>query len=315
MNYKEEYIDWREKKDSAESLKYKKRWIDYFYDWLNQEGKKPEGINSFDLEKDVLLEHNNEFAYVSTEDLYYTLSEFYRMLERKDKIAKDDNPVRDITLSNVIDKETETEKVLKKGEKTVSTEEVKKMAENAPQPQIRNSVIIKLLYQTGIRSVEAANITTEDIDRDKRQIKVHTAKRDNHTRKLPYDGSLATELHYYIDVKREGLPGSKKHDELFLSSTSDDALSNTQISKVVKKAAYNIGINEVMFTDSRGKDWHKITAHNLRYSFGRRLLENNTNIENIRYLMGHADISTTQDYLDVEDDAVDEMVRDDIPSI
>jgi len=313
--YKQEYIKWTQKKGQRKEYRIQKRKIEYYEDILQDLDMSATEVNPFIMENDILLEHDQEYGYVSTERLFFVLREFYRMLERKNKIKPSDNPMRRLEASDIIDRTTETDKALKKGEKTVSKEEVRMMAKEAPQPQIRNSVLIKLLYQTGIRAVEASKIKLDDIKWDKKRIKIDTAKRKGSTRPVFYGESISTELEYYIDVKREGFPAAKELDNLFLSATSNSKLSSNQISRVVKKAAYNIGINETIFTSSDGREYHRYTAHNLRYSFGRRLLENGENMENIRRAMGHRDISTTQGYLDVDDDTVDEMIRENIPDL
>ncbi|MGB9963264.1 tyrosine-type recombinase/integrase [Halobacterium sp. MBLA0001] len=55
-------------------------------------------------------------------------------------------------------------------------EDVQKIFEYLRSPAIRNELLIRLLYQTGVQSVELANIRLADIDFGKREMRITSAK-------------------------------------------------------------------------------------------------------------------------------------------
>ncbi len=148
----------------------------------------------------------------------------------------------------------------------------------------RDSAIIELMYSTGARISELAEIKMEDIDLENRQIKV-TGK-GNKQRMVFINNSASDALERYISLRKDYLysdRGYKKCRYLFLNKKGGK-LSTRSISSIVKK--YAVGL-------SAGK---KITPHSIRHSFASHMLQQGANIREIQELLGHENISTTQIY-------------------
>jgi integrase/recombinase XerD len=80
----------------------------------------------------------------------------------------------------------------------------------------------------------------------------------------------------------------------------------------VKQAAGDAGLQAHVYTDSGGKQRDKVTPHTLRHSFAVHMLKtpNPVDVRTLQGLLGHSDLSVTEQYLDlVRDDEKDEYLR------
>lgn len=98
-------------------------------------------------------------------------------------------------------------------------------------------------------------------------------------------------------------------DHLFLSRISGQ-MGSGSINKMVKKAAESAGIQQPLYTDASGKTRWKVTAHTLRHSMAVQSIKNGMNVRFLQDILGHADITTTERYLEVtEDDSLDALQK------
>jgi len=169
-----------------------------------------------------------------------------------------------------------TPKIARKLPEILTKEEVKKLLITLTHTKSR--IIVKLLYSSGIRLSECLNLKIEDLDL-KQKIGWVRAGKGNKDRMFILSEDVKKELVQY-------LPGSQSKGILF-KSKDNKPLTPRNIQKIVKKAAYNAGINK------------RITPHKLRHSFATHLLEGGTDIRIIQELLGHANLQTTQIYTKV----------------
>ncbi|WP_169311726.1 tyrosine-type recombinase/integrase [Marinithermus hydrothermalis] len=57
------------------------------------------------------------------------------------------------------------------------------------------------------------------------------------------------------------------------------------------------------------EDWHRITPHKLRHSYASALVEAGRGINEVKELLGHSSISTTQVYVHVSQRRLEEAAR------
>ena len=152
----------------------------------------------------------------------------------------------------------------------------------------RDYMIISLLYATGIRREEIANIRLADIDRQVQTIAI-TGK-GNKVRLVPVGENTFVELQRYL-VHRERYVRDKssKSPYLFLNKFGNP-ITVRSINRLVKKFAQKQGI--------------ELTPHVLRHSFATHLLENGADLLLIKEILGHASLSTTQKYTHVTAEAM-----------
>lgn len=140
----------------------------------------------------------------------------------------------------------------------------------------RNKLIIELFYATGIRLSELINLKTSDIDLFNCQLKV-LGKR-NKERIIPFNNQISESLKKYITQK-----GDLEHDYLFI---------NKKGKKIYEKFVYRV-VNNYL---SQVTTLDKKSPHVLRHSFATHMLNNGADLNAIKELLGHANLSATQIY-------------------
>lgn len=144
---------------------------------------------------------------------------------------------------------------------------------------VRNKTIITTFYETGMRLSELIGLNLADINFLTQEIKV-TGKR-NKQRIIPFGESLKAQLlHYLAIVEKEQLP---QNNALFITRTANRIAKQT-VEGIVKKYL------------SLVTTLKKRSPHVLRHTFATTLLNNNAQIENVKELLGHQSLSTTEIY-------------------
>lgn len=143
---------------------------------------------------------------------------------------------------------------------------------------LRARTIIILFYETGIRLAELIGLDVEDVDFAAHQIKV-TGKR-NKQRIIPFGAELEETLREYI-AQRDGQP---QIDAALILSDKGKRMTRSQVEKIVKQ---HLSLTTTL---------KKRTPHVLRHSFATAMLNNGAGLEDVRLLLGHESVATTQIY-------------------
>jgi site-specific recombinase XerD len=155
-------------------------------------------------------------------------------------------------------------------------------------PLWRDYMIVALLYATGIRREELASITLGDIDQRRGLLTV--LGKGNKQREVPIGDETLADLRMYL--KQRSLFADEKSSgtgALFLNRDGGP-LSVRSVDRVVKRFGRLSGI--------------ELTPHTLRHSFATHLLENGADLMVIKEILGHASLSTTQNYTHVTAEAM-----------
>jgi integrase/recombinase XerC len=142
----------------------------------------------------------------------------------------------------------------------------------------RDKLIVDVLYQTGLRRAEILSLKDSDVDLFNTQLKV-LGKR-NKERIIPFNVQLKKNIETYIQAKRDNQLASPY---LFVS-LRDKALTPAKITKIVKDVLSTVTTNK------------KKSPHILRHTFATHLLNNGADINAVKELLGHANLSATQIY-------------------
>ena len=181
-------------------------------------------------------------------------------------------------------------------------------------------LVVKLLYGTGLRLMEALRLRVKDIYFTRRTITAHSGKGDK-DRVTMLPASLIEPLHARLAVRRKmhNIDIATNHADVELPYALERKYPNAgkelgwqyifaaagysadprtgvvrrhhihekTIQRHVKDAARAAGIV------------HHATPHTLRHSFATHLLESGTDIRTIQELLGHSDVETTMIYTHV----------------
>lgn len=144
---------------------------------------------------------------------------------------------------------------------------------------VRDSLIIEILYLTGIRLSELINIKLTDVDFGEKAIKV-LGKR-NKERLVPITNELINSINYYIKHRNQ-----LKHIE------NNYLLLTQKGEKVYPKLIYRI-VNRYLELVTTIE---KKSPHVLRHTFATHMLNNGADLNAIKEILGHANLSATEVY-------------------
>ena len=146
---------------------------------------------------------------------------------------------------------------------------------------VRNRLIIELLYATGLRVSELTSLEINQINYSEREIKV--VGKGNKER-IVYFGEYCEEiLKLYLRQYRNELLQGKKNDALLLNKDGDP-LSSRGVELIINNIIKELALK------------HNVSPHTLRHTFATDLLNNGADLKSVQELLGHSSLSTTQIY-------------------
>lgn len=145
---------------------------------------------------------------------------------------------------------------------------------------MRNRMIIEMLYATGMRRAELVSLRIDDIDLPEKVIRV-LGKR-NKQRIIPLTGSLCDNLAAYTDLLADTYPG-QPGGWLFLTDRGN---------KLYDKFVYNTVRRYLGMVTTIEKK----SPHVLRHTFATHMLNHGADLNSIKEILGHANLSATQVY-------------------
>ncbi len=145
---------------------------------------------------------------------------------------------------------------------------------------IRNKLMIEMLFGTGIRLAEMLNLAETDINWYETTIKI-LGKRSKE-RIVPLNKELLLLIKEYLSVKKHELFDNNS-SKLFVTDTGNDCYP---------KLVYRIVQKYLSYITTQNKK----SPHVLRHTFATSLLNNGADLNAIKELLGHANLSATQIY-------------------
>ncbi len=145
---------------------------------------------------------------------------------------------------------------------------------------IRNRLVIELLYITGMRQAELISLEDRDIDFFELNIRV-TGKR-NKQRIVPFDRAYLDVMKHYMELR----------DEAFPLRESPKLLLTDKGKALYPKFVYKVVHSYLRFVTTME---HR-SPHILRHTFATHMLNRGADLNAIKEILGHANLSATQVY-------------------
>ena len=254
----------------------------YFLEYLSDTGTDPLQADEQTVQGYVDHLHELKRSPTTISRNLASVRCFYKFLIFRGLV--ENNPAKGIKL----------EKTVKKLPQVLSGEEIELLL---AQPDItepkgcRDKAMLELLYATGIRASELINLNIKDLNLRSGVLYCRGSKG---VRSIPVYPSAVAAVSDYIYRMRGLITGPESGNALFVN-LNGGRLTRQGFWKIVKGYATEAGITK------------EITPHTLRHSFALHLLENGASVKDIQTMMGHADISSTQVYVQLLDSHVKQV--------
>lgn len=263
-----------EKRYSAHTVRSYSNDLGQFFLFLSEHytGYKPENVTSQVIRAWIVSLLGNKYSPVSVHRKISSLRVFYRYL-RKEGIMQSD-PVSKVVLP----------RRKKRLPVFVGEEEIASLLDNdifgADLAGARNRAIIEILYATGMRRSELTGLQEKDIDFTEALVKV-TGKR-NKQRIIPLVKTVLPVLEEYRRLRNETVEHGW-NSWFFITDKGN---------KLYDKYVYNI-INRYL---AMVTTIEKKSPHVLRHTFATHMLNRGADLNSIKELLGHSNLSATQIY-------------------
>lgn len=260
-----------EKNYSTHTVFAYKKDIEQFFEFIGGDVPEPGNVDSSDVRFWIAQLYDNGISPKSINRKLSSLKSFYKYLQKQDLIKV--NPVQLV----------EGPKIPKRLPSFVKEKEMDLLLENMAFGQgfeaVRDKAVLEMFYGTGIRLNELVKLSHNGVDLPSCIIKV-TGKR-NKQRIIPVNNKLReTLLTYIVEKNKKGfnLAGS------FFVTNSGEEVYEKLIYRIVKK-------HLAMVTTQTKK-----SPHVLRHTFATILLNKGADINAVKALLGHANLSATEVY-------------------
>ena len=180
--------------------------------------------------------------------------------------------------------------------KALSLDEVKILLEkdtagDSQDPiSVRDSVMIELLYSSGLRVSELVLLKLEDINSEAGFLRV--IGKGSKERIVPVSLRALEKIKQYVTGERTAILKQRRSQYLFVTRRGGP-MTRQRFWQTIKKTGRRLGIT--------------ISPHTMRHSFATHLLEGGADLRSLQKMLGHSDISTTQIYTKVTTDRLKQV--------
>ena len=158
---------------------------------------------------------------------------------------------------------------------------------------IRDKAMLEFAYATGMRVTEIISLNIEDVNLEEGYV---VCKHSTKQRNIPLGTMSLKALREYVEEARDILVKTEGEEALFV---------NINGSILTRQGFWKI-INYYKEKEHIKKE---ITPHVLRHSFATHLLQNGADLKAIQTMLGHSDISSTQVYMQFQDEGLKNVYR------
>ena len=273
-----------DKKLSDNTLQSYKRDIKQFKEYLNQKGKDYSNITKEDMKE--YIEHLQSIGKKAStiSRCIASIRSFYQYELKNKKVEQD--PTDQI----------QSPKIEKRVPSVLTSKEVALLLEQPKDVDlkgIRDKAMLEFAYATGMRVTEIISLNIDDINFEEGYVNCRHA---NKPRIIPLGKMSLKALKEYTEQARGILLKNDEEKALFVN-VNGQRLTRQGFWKIIKYYKEQAHIT---------KD---ITPHVLRHSFATHLLQNGADLKAIQTMLGHSDISSTQVYMQFQDEGLKNIYK------
>lgn len=255
--------------------------------WCEREGVDALAITRRRIRAYVAFLSRAKYANKTINRRLSALRTFYDWLERKGEATADATEA------------LPGRKVARALPKTMCDADVERMidaCDGTDDESLRDKAFLEILYASGARISEIANLRPGDVDYEQAQVRLF-GKRSKERVVPLYESALAS-LRTYVSQARPRLVAARKRpdaaDALFVSTRGNN-MSPETLRRVFHKYKEKAGIDAT------------VTPHTVRHTFATELLSGGADLKAVQELLGHESLSTTQIYTHLSIDRLREV--------
>ena len=177
----------------------------------------------------------------------------------------------------------------------LSYEEYRKIYDSIPEDNIlniRNKLIIEMLYATGMRVSELVNLKIENINFSDKSIRVLGKGKKE---RIVYYGQFAEIiLDKYLKIRNS-------NNEYLILNNKGNKITVRGIEIIIEKLALSAAVK------------NNVTPHTFRHTFATHLLNGGADIKSVQELLGHSSLNTTEVYTHITSDYLKEVYLKNMP--
>lgn len=276
-----------EKRMSLASLESYRLDIRGFLLWCQKKG----AVSSFDWNREICLAHlgdlrRQEKADVTVRRHLAALRSFSKFLLREGMAQED------------LTEDISTSSSWKRLPKALSDEEVERLLaapDDSSPENFRDGAMLELLYATGMRVSELVSLRMAQVQlRADAAFSLVQGKGDK-MRLVPIGDLARSRVLAYLETARPLILRSRKSEYIFVTRRGGP-MTRQAFWIRLKRWASQAGIERT------------VSPHMLRHSFATHLLRRGADLRSVQAMLGHADISTTEVYTQIDRDALRQVV-------
>ncbi len=161
--------------------------------------------------------------------------------------------------------------------------------------QLRDKAILELLFSTGLRVSELANLKKDQINLKKDEFTIRG--KGEKLRVVFLANQTKYWLKLYSEARRDLSPSLFVRADRAKGKKEPENLTPRSIQRLIKKYSKAAGITK------------KVTPHTMRHSFATDLLINGADIRSVQAMLGHSSITTTQIYTHITNQQLKEVYK------
>ena len=249
-------------------------------------------------------ENNIDYKSVEDTDIKNYLSYLQDMDKKPSTISRHLASIRFFyqysLRNNVVGKDPtegiQSPKVEKRIPSVLTAEEVSLLLEQPKGEElksIRDRAMLEFAYATGMRVTEIISLNIDDVNTTEGYV---TCTTGSTKRNIPLGNISLKALINYIEKARPVIIKNDSEKALFVN-INGKRLTRQGFWKIVK------------FYKEQAHITKEITPHVLRHSFATHLLQNGAELKAIQTMLGHSDISSTQVYMQFQDESLKNVYR------
>lgn len=273
-----------DKKLSDNTLQSYKRDIMQYQNYVNQNN-----INYLKVDEKKIKEYLQYLQEIGKKSSTVSRSlasirSFYQFLVRTKIIAQD--PTENI----------QSPKIEKRVPNILTSKEIELLLDQPKDVDLkgtRDKAMLEFAYATGMRVTEIISLNIEDVNLEEGYV---LCKFGSKQRNIPLGSLSLKALKEYIEESRPYLIRDESVNALFVN-INGKRLTRQGFWKIVKYYKEQAHITK------------EITPHVLRHSFATHLLQNGADLKAIQTMLGHSDISSTQVYMQFQDEGIKNVYR------